>query len=151
MPTFLHRKVGPRRRAVLTKFSKRLAPPLGDIPLLPNGSRGLGRGTAICRGGVPAGGGTLFFLPAEAAGQTRLDGLLGAGDEHGVLGDIPGDGGPGGGVGAGPDGDGGDEIGIAAEESAIADGGAELSLPLKLAMATPQPKFTPLPQSVSPT
>ena len=25
------------------------------------------------------------------------------------------------------------------------------SLPLKLAMATPQPKFTPLPQSVSPT
>lgn len=54
------------------------------------------------------------------------------GDEHGVLGDIPGDGGPGGGVGAGPDGDGGDEIGIAAEESAIADGGAELFLAVKI-------------------
>ena len=76
--------------------------------------------------------GRLFFLPAEAAGQAGLDGLLGAGDEHGVLGDIPGDGGPGGGVGAGPDGDGGDEIGIAAEESAIADGGAELFLAVKI-------------------
>ena len=76
--------------------------------------------------------GRLFFLPAEAAGQTRLDGLLGAGDEHGVLGDIPGDGGPGGGVGAGPDGDGGDEIGIAAEEGVIADGGAELFLAVKI-------------------
>ena len=78
------------------------------------------------------GSGRLFFRPAEAAGQTGLDGLLGAGDEHGVLGDIPGDGGPGGGVGAGPDGDGGDEIGIAAEESAIADGGAELFLAVKI-------------------
>ena len=47
--------------------------------------------------------GRLFFLPAEAAGQAGLDGLFGAGDEHGVLGDIPGDGGPRGDVAAGAD------------------------------------------------
>ena len=58
---FTRVKGTPRRRAVLTKFSIRLAPPeviadfftnippKGDILLLPNGSRGLGRGTAIGR------------------------------------------------------------------------------------------------------
>ena len=95
-------------------------------------SRGMGRGTAICRGGIPAGGGTLFFLPAEAAGEAGLDDRLGAGDEHGVLGDIPGDGGPGGGVGARPHGDGGDQVGITAEEGIVADGGAEFFLAVKI-------------------
>ena len=32
----------PRRRAVQIMITKRLAPPIGDIPLLPNGSRGVG-------------------------------------------------------------------------------------------------------------
>ena len=50
LPTFVRTKVGPRRVGVLIKPFIRLAPPLGDIPLLPNGSRGLGRGTAIGRG-----------------------------------------------------------------------------------------------------
>ena len=41
---FTRVKGTPRRRAVLTKFSKRLAPPLGDNRLLPNGSRCAGAG-----------------------------------------------------------------------------------------------------------
>ena len=41
---FTRVKGTPRRRAVLTKFSKRLAPPIGDIPLLPTGSRCAGAG-----------------------------------------------------------------------------------------------------------
>ncbi len=41
---FTRVKGTPRRRAVLTKFSKRLAPPIGDNRLLPNGSRCAGAG-----------------------------------------------------------------------------------------------------------
>ena len=50
---FTRVKGTPRRRAVQIMLSKGLAPPVGDISLLPNGSRGLGRGTAIGRGSIP--------------------------------------------------------------------------------------------------
>ena len=76
--------------------------------------------------------GGLLFLAAEAAGKPRLDDLLGAGNQHGVLGNISGDGSAGGGVGACADGNGGDQIGIAAEEGMIADGGTEFFSAVKV-------------------
>ena len=68
--TFARTKVSPRRVGVLTKPSKRLAPPIGDISLLPNGSRGLGRGTDICRGS-PRRRRNLIFSPGGSGGRGR--------------------------------------------------------------------------------
>ena len=50
---FTRVKGTPRRRAVQIIITKNLTPPSGDIPLLPNGSRGLGRGTDMFRGSIP--------------------------------------------------------------------------------------------------
>ena len=57
---FTRVKGTPRRVGVLIRIYKRLAPPLGDNRLLPNGSRGLGRGTAICRETPPPKGNCFF-------------------------------------------------------------------------------------------
>ena len=62
---FLHPFVGtkgcPRRAGVLTKPSKRLAPPIGDIPLLPNGSRCAGAGLILAEEASPPEAEPYFF------------------------------------------------------------------------------------------